>query len=108
MTTRYEKNDNSSFCHVNSESESKSKKGCKCTTVMDIGDNVTVRLVLSGIGRERKSTHSIHIHGHSVHILKVGYGNYSSENGFLLGSSQDLTCTEDGDDLGVLDDNRLS
>ena len=104
LTTRYEKNDESSFCDVNSECES--KKGCKCTTVMDIGDNMTVRLVLSGVGRERKSTHSIHIHGHSVHILKVAYGNYSRNNGFLLGSSRDLTCTEDGDDMDVLDDNR--
>ena len=67
-------------------SECESKRGCKSTTVMDIGDNMTVRLVLSGVGRERKSTHSIHIHGHSMHILKVGYCNYSSNNGFLLGS----------------------
>ena len=57
----------------------------------------------STVGEERNSTHTIHIHGHSVHVLKVGYGEYSSENGALLGSSRDLTCTKDGDDADILD-----
>ena len=43
------------------------------------------------------------IHGHSVHVLKVGHGKYSKENGSLLGSSRDLTCREDGNDLDILD-----
>ena len=70
---------------------------------MDIGDNVTVRLVISTVGEERNSTHFMHIHGHSVHVLKYGYGQYSSENGSLLGSSRDLTCRDDGNDLYILD-----
>ena len=104
LTTRYEQNDRSLFCEVDSICESEG--GCECTTVMDIGDNVTVRLVISTVGEERNSTHSIHIHGHSVHVLKVGYGQYSSENGSLLSSSRDLTCRDDGDDTDILDDIR--
>jgi hypothetical protein len=46
------------------------------------------------------------IHGHSVHVLKVGHGKYSKENGSLHHSSPDLTCREDGNDLGTLDINR--
>ena len=41
-----------------------------------------------------------------MHVLKVGYGQYSSDDGSLLGSSRDLTCTEDGDDSDILDDIR--
>ena len=73
---------------------------------MEVGYNVTVRLVISTVGAERNSTHSIHIHGHSVHVLKVGYGEYSSDNGALTGSSRDLTCTEDGDDSETIDSRR--
>ena len=104
LTTHYEKNDESSFCDINSKCELGEGEGrCRCTTVMDTGNNVTVRLVISSIGEERKSIHSLHIHGHSVHVLKFGYGEYSSENGSLLGSSRDLTCTKDGDDFNTLD-----
>ena len=80
--------------------------GCDCTTVLDIPHNITVRLVISAVGEERNNQHPFHIHGHSVHVLKYGYGGYSSEDGFLTGSSRDLTCTEDGDDLETLDDIR--
>ena len=98
LTTRYEQNDPSLFCNVDSKCEREG--GCECITVLDIGDNVTVRLVISTVGEERNSTHSMHIHGHSVHVLKFDYGEYS--NGSLLGSSRDLTCTEDGDDFDTL------
>ena len=104
LTTLGDKNNESIFCEVNSECERDG--GCQCTTVVDIGYNKTVRFVVSGVGEERNSTHSIHIHGHSVHVLKVGHGQYSSENGSLLGSSRDLTCTKDGDDWNILDENR--
>jgi FtsP/CotA-like multicopper oxidase with cupredoxin domain len=104
LTTYYDQNEEGSFCDINSECELGEGEGrCRCTTVMDVGSNVTVRLVISAIAEERKSIHSLHIHGHSVHVMKVGYGQYSSENGSLLGSSRDLTCRDDGNDLDILD-----
>ena len=55
------------------------------------------------MGEADNRNHPFHIHGHSVHVLKIGYGEYSSDDGFLTGSSRDLTCTDDGDDLETLD-----
>ena len=104
LATHYEKNDQSSFCDVNSVCEIEG--GCDCTTVMDVGRNVTVRIVISAVGEERNDHHPFHIHGHSVHILGVGHGEYSSEDGALTKSSRDLTCTKDGDDADILDDIR--
>ena len=101
LATHYNKNDKDSFCDVNSVCEEVG--GCQCTTVLDIPFNVTVRLVISGVGEERNAHHPFHIHGHSVHILKVGHGEYSGENGSIIASSRDLTCTEDGNDLKTLD-----
>ena len=106
LTTHYEKNDENSFCDVNSVCESDVDLGCDCTTVMDTGTNLTVRVVISAIGLERKGSHPFHIHGHSVHIMGFGYGEYSDEKGFLGGSSLDLTCTDDGNDTETIDDNR--
>ena len=107
LTTHYDKNPKSSFCDINSQCDKGEGEGrCRCTTVMDVGNNATVRLVISTVGEERKALHSLHIHGHSVYILKVGYGEYSSENGSLIRSSRDLTCTKDGNDNDILDNIR--
>ena len=99
LTTYYEKNDESSFCGV--ESSCGLTGGCQCTTVMDLDYNKSVRVVLSEIGIER----TMHIHGHSVHVVKVGYGEYSEETGAIIASSRDLTCS-DVDDFDTLDMNR--
>ena len=104
LATRFEKNDKNSFCDVSSACEIAA--GCDCTTVMDIGSNVTVRLVISTVGEERNVNLPIHIHGHSVHVLSIGRGGYSPEDGSIVSSTRDLTCTADGDDLDTLDDNR--
>ena len=104
LTTHYEKNSENSFCAVNSQCDI--DEGCDCTTVLDIGSNVTVRLVISAVGEERNDNHPMHIHGHSVHILGIGRGEYSPEDGRLVSSTRDLTCTEDGDDTETLDSNR--
>lgn len=104
LTTYNDNNDKSAFCDATSHCNT--TKGCKCTTVTDFSDNVTVRMVLSTVGIERNATHSMHLHGHSVHLLKIGYGNYSSETGSLMSSSRGLTCTKDGDDWNILDNIR--
>ena len=104
LTTHYDKNNPASICDINSVCDIEA--GCECTTILDIPYNVTVRLVISTVGEADNRNHPFHIHGHSVHVLKIGYREYSSEDGFLTGSSRDLTCTEDGDDLETLDDIR--
>ena len=104
LTTHYEKNDKNSFCDLRSRCDIEA--GCSCTTVMDLKYNVTVRVVMSAVGIERNVTHPMHIHGHSVQVLKIGYGEYSTENGSLIASSRDITCTDEGDDFDSLDHNR--
>ena len=102
LTTHYKSNDEGSFCDVDSTCDYR----CDCTTVMDIDFNVTVRVVMSAVGIERNAVHPMHIHGHSAHVVKIGYGEYSNETGAIIASSRDLTCTEGGDDEETLDQNR--
>lgn len=56
----------------------------------------TVVMVFSavGLGDLRDFAHPIHLHGHSFHVLQVGYGEYD-EMGRLNTSSQDVTCMND-------------
>ena len=51
------------------------------------------RLVFSSLstGNGTRFSHPIHMHGHSFHVVKVGYGDYDSE-GRLVNASSDLAC----------------
>ena len=53
------------------------------------------RLVFSSLSTARNTrfSHPIHMHGHSFHVVKVGYGDYDSE-GRLVSASSDLDCPE--------------
>lgn len=70
------------------------KDGCSCLHVLSIPFDKTVRLVLTNTAEE---THPIHLHGHSFFVLKVGYGRYNNNTGFLMGTTNTLTCG--GNDL---------
>ena len=69
---------------------------CECVHMISIGSNLsqrTVRFVFSSLNttRDYSFAHPIHLHGHSFHVVKVGYGSYYS-NGALKDSTKDLTC----------------
>ena len=36
--------------------------------------------------------HPIHLHGHSFHVLKIGYGTYNQTTGLLLSENSDINC----------------
>ena len=85
-----------------------STTSCLCTYVIDLPCQQTVQLVLSGIGPFDNS-HPIHIHGHTFHVVKVGYPEYDSNTGFIKKVNDssvhnsdiecaDSSCTNDGCD----------
>lgn len=55
---------------------------CMCTHVLDIPYQQTVQLVLSGMGAS-DNAHPIHLHGHTFHVVKVGYPEYNESTGFI-------------------------
>ena len=82
-------------CEVNVDS---STGGCRCIHVVPIANNETynlssepqsIAMVLSGFGA--KFAHPIHLHGHSFHVVYVGYGKYNS-TGQLTGHTDDIDC----------------
>jgi len=75
--------------------------GCKCLHMLSLPYNKTVRLVLTNTGKE---THPIHLHGHSFFVVATGYGEYSNSTGFLVRTTNDITCREDENDFNIVDE----
>ena len=55
---------------------------CTCTHKVNIPHNKTVQFVLTSLG-EIDSVHPIHVHGHTFHVVKVGYPSYDNSTGFI-------------------------
>ena len=66
---------------------------CTCVHVIDIPQNETVQMVFSAIG-VRDNAHPIHLHGHTFHVVHVGYPEYGSATGFIGNHTSDIDCDD--------------
>jgi len=66
---------------------------CTCVHVIDIPQNETVQMVFSAIG-VRDNAHPIHLHGHTFHVVGVGYPEYNSTTGFIGNYNSDIYCDD--------------
>lgn len=55
---------------------------CMCTHVRTVPYDKTIQFVLSAMGAY-DNAHPIHLHGHTFHVVKVGYPDYDSKTGFI-------------------------
>ena len=69
---------------------------CSCVYKIDIPYNETVQFVLSNIdgNPERTHSHPIHLHGHSFHVVYVGYPEYNQTTGFVKEHNKDIYCDD--------------
>ena len=77
---------------------------CSCVHVIDIPPGKTIQLVLTAIGAYHNA-HPIHLHGHTFHVVHVGYPEYNGTNGFVRKHNSDIYCddihcTKEGCDKG--------
>ena len=66
---------------------------CSCVHVIQIPYNRTIQMVFSSIGPS-PSAHPIHLHGHTFHVVDVGYPTYNSNTGFINESNSDIACDD--------------
>ena len=69
---------------------------CQCIHIVDLGESLykkTVRFVLSSLDIRPTfaSAHPVHLHGHTFHVVKVGYGKYDIE-GKIIEATTDIQC----------------
>ena len=70
---------------------------CQCVHIVNIDSEFsgkTVRFVLSSLNTTKPFSfaHPIHLHGHSFHVVKIGYGSYNDDSNRLKSQSPDLSC----------------
>ena len=69
---------------------------CSCVHIIDIPYQKTIQLVLTAIGKYHNA-HPIHLHGHTFHVVHIGYPEYDSTTGFIPdenGHSRDIKCSD--------------
>lgn len=66
---------------------------CSCVHVIKIPYDRTIQMVFSSIG-PTPSAHPIHLHGHTFHVVHVGYPTYNSSTGFISESNSDIACDD--------------
>ena len=67
---------------------------CHCTHTVNVSFNSTVQLVLSNVDYLHAGSiaHPVHIHGHSFHVVGVGYPQYNFSTGFYVADNRDIKC----------------
>ena len=65
---------------------------CKCTHMIDIPYKKTVQYVLTALGAY-DNAHPINLHGHTFHVVKVGYPSYNSSTVFFSKKNLGLLVT---------------
>ena len=66
---------------------------CSCVHVIDIPHRETIQMVFSAIGAFHNA-HPIHLHGHTFHVVHVGYPEYNKTNGFITNHNSDIYCDD--------------
>ena len=69
---------------------------CVCSHIIDVKLDQSVQMVFMAAGTDPsslhfRSAHPIHLHGHSFHVLKIGFGEYD-RNGVLTKPTSDIEC----------------
>ena len=67
-------------------------KVCSCQHEMYIPYNKTIPMIWTNHGAGATRHHPIHLHGHSFHILKLGYGFYNQTSRRKISDNSDINC----------------
>ena len=81
------------ICDLNADCNP-SSLSCLCTQVVNVAPfNKTIQFVFSAIGAYQNA-HPIHLHGHTFHVVHIGYPEYDQTTGFVNPDkhSDDIHC----------------
>lgn len=68
---------------------------CNCTFSKKIPSNKVIQMVWSNIGTGSGWSHPIHLHGHSFHVMKMGFPEYNPSTGKIQMPTSELQCTDE-------------
>ncbi|KAH9508127.1 fatty-acyl coenzyme A oxidase [Bulinus truncatus] len=82
-------NEVKTFCQAGECGEDKI---CQCTYSISLQHNKVYQLIFTNMGQGKGWAHPIHLHGHSFHVLKMGYPKYNDKTGKFLQENLDVDC----------------
>ena len=67
---------------------------CHCTHMLNVTAGAVVQVVLSNLDQEKVGSiaHPTHLHGHSFHVIHIGYPTYNFTTGYHSADNEDLEC----------------
>ncbi|CAL1531522.1 unnamed protein product [Lymnaea stagnalis] len=73
------------------------EKVCKCSYTVNLEYNKVYQFVFLNMGAGKGWVHPIHMHGHSFHVVKIGYPTYNRTTGKILHDNLDIDCQGNAD-----------
>ncbi|WAR20852.1 LAC4-like protein [Mya arenaria] len=71
-------------------------KACSCMHVLKFPGNAVVQIVLTNLVQSQSGSfgknHPVHIHGHTFHVVKLGYASFNQTTGELDQPTPDIVC----------------
>lgn len=67
-------------------------KLCQCSYSISLENNKVYQFVFLNMGMGKGWAHPIHLHGHSFHVVKMGYPTYNKTTGKIIGENLDIDC----------------
>ncbi|CAL1527062.1 unnamed protein product [Lymnaea stagnalis] len=67
-------------------------KLCQCSYSISLENNKVYQFVFLNMGLGKGWAHPIHLHGHSFHVVKMGYPTYDHTTGKVIGENLDIDC----------------
>ncbi|GAB1609403.1 laccase-2-like [Argonauta hians] len=67
-------------------------KTCHCTHSINLSKDSNVQLVFTNMRRLHGISHPIHLHGHSFHVVKMGFPTYNKTSGEIISINDDIIC----------------
>jgi hypothetical protein len=97
LQTQGYKQIDSELCKDLSDECNLDEDDCTCVHMINIESGLsgkTIRFVFSSLNiiKGFSFAHPIHLHGHSFHVVKVGYGSYNASNNRVNGPTPDISC----------------
>ncbi|CAL1531519.1 unnamed protein product [Lymnaea stagnalis] len=68
------------------------EKVCKCPYTINLEYNRVYQFVFLNMGVGKGWAHPIHMHGHSFHVVKMGFPTYNETTGKVLHDNLDIAC----------------
>ncbi|KAJ8299997.1 hypothetical protein KUTeg_021516 [Tegillarca granosa] len=68
------------------------QKTCICMNAISLNHGNTIEMIISNMAKASGWSHPVHMHGHTFHVLKMGFATYNETTGKFIEDNLDIDC----------------